>query len=111
MKKWKCSVCGYIHDGDEVCESCPKCGAPAEKFEELEQAKADLIERSRHTNALHAQMIDLARQIERVCEDGIKDDLDPGCVDVFKKGLEASYKMMKLSMTEMQGHMGKGKWG
>ena len=111
MKKWKCSVCGYIHDGDEVCESCPKCGAPAEKFEELEQAKADLIERSRHTNALHAQLVDLARKIERVCEDGIKDDLDPGCVAVFKKSLEGAYQMMKLSMTEMQGHMGKGKWG
>ncbi len=110
MKKWKCSVCGYIHDGDEVCEACPKCGAPAEKIELLDQAKADLIERSRHTNALHAQLIDLARQIERVCEDGIRDNLDPGCVDVFKKSLNASYVMMKLSMTEMGTHMNKGKW-
>ena len=64
MKKWKCEVCGYIHDGDEVCDACPKCGAMAEKFVSLEQAKADLIERSRHTNALHAQLIDLARQID-----------------------------------------------
>ncbi len=111
MKKWKCKACGYIHDGDEVCDRCPKCGAPAEQFEELEAAKADLIERSRHTNALHAQLIDLARQIERVCEAGILDNLDPGCVDVFKKSKNASYVMMKLSMTEMQGHMGKGKWG
>jgi len=111
MKKWKCGVCGYIHDGDEVCDVCPKCGAAAEKFEPLDQAKADLIERSRHTNALHAQLIDLARQIERVCEDGIRDNLDPGCVDVFTKSLKASYVQMKLSMTEMQGHMNKGKWG
>lgn len=111
MKKWKCEVCGYIHDGDEVCDTCPKCGAAAEKFEALDQAKADLIERSRHTNALHAQLIDLARQIERVCEDGIRDNLDPGCVGVFQKSLNASYIQMKLSMTEMQGHMNKGKWG
>lgn len=110
MKKWKCSVCGYIHDGDEVCEICPKCGAATEKIEELDQAKADLIERSRHSNALHAQLIDLARQIERVCEDGIRDNLDPGCVDVFQKSLNASYIMMKLSMTEMSAHMNKGKW-
>lgn len=111
MKKWKCEVCGYIHDGDEVCSACPKCGAPAEKFMALDEAAATLIERSRHTNALHAELIDLARQIERVCEDGIEDALDPGCVDVFEKGLDASYLMMKLSMTEMQGHVSKGKWG
>lgn len=110
MKKWKCEVCGYIHDGDEAC-TCPKCGAPTEKFTELDEAAAGLIERSRHTNALHAQLIDLARQIERVCEDGIRDDLDPGCVKVFNQCLEMSYQQMKLAMTEMQGHMGKGKWG
>ena len=110
MKKFKCA-CGYIHDGETVCETCPKCGAPASALVELDQAAADLIERSRHTNALHAQLIDLARQIERVCEDGIKDALDPGCVDVFQKSLQASYIMMKLSMTEMAGHMNKNKWG
>ncbi|QBG47046.1 rubredoxin [Verrucomicrobia bacterium S94] len=111
MKKWKCEVCGYIHDGDEVCDTCPKCGAPAEKFTELDEKAAGLIERSRHTNALHAQLIDLARQIERVCEDGIEDALDPGCVKVFEQCLKMSYLQMKLAMTEMQGHMGKGKWG
>ena len=111
MKKWKCGVCGYIHDGDEVCDACPKCGAPAEKFTELDEAAGNLIERSRHTNALHAQLIDLARQIERICEDGIRDALDPGCSKVFEQSLQASYIQMKLSMTEMQGHMQKGKWG
>ncbi|HEY5653453.1 MAG TPA: hypothetical protein VIR63_03680 [Pontiella sp.] len=111
MKKWRCKGCGYIHDGDDVCIKCPKCGAPASSFEELDQVASDLIERSRHTNALHAQLIDLARQIERICEDGIKDALDPGCVDVFEKSLKASYVQMKLSMTEIEGHMKKGKWG
>ncbi|WP_372796178.1 rubredoxin-like domain-containing protein [Pontiella sp.] len=111
MKKWKCEVCGYIHDGDEVCDACPKCGAPAEKFTELDEKAAGLIERSRHTNALHAQLIDLARQIERVCEDGIRDELDPGCKKVFEQCLNMSYLQMKLAMTEMQGHMSKGKWG
>ncbi|HHX54493.1 MAG TPA: NADH peroxidase [Clostridiales bacterium] len=36
MKKWKCSVCGYIHEGDTPPESCPQCKAPAEKFTLLE---------------------------------------------------------------------------
>jgi rubredoxin len=111
MKKWKCGACGYIHDGDDVCGVCPKCGAAADQFQELDETAANLVERSRHSNALHAQLVDLARQIERVCEDGLRDNLDPGCVDVFQKSLEASYIQMKLSMTEMQGHMNKGKWG
>jgi len=108
--KWKC-VCGYIHDGESAPEACPKCGAKAEKFTLLDESAATLVERSRRTNALHCRLIDLARQIESACKQGIEDNLDPGCVDVFKKSLESCYVMMKLSMTEMQGHMGKGKWG
>jgi hypothetical protein len=109
MKKWKC-VCGYIHDGDEAPAQCPKCGAPAEKFAVLDDAAASLVESSRNTNALHCRLVDLARQIERACKEGIKDNLDPGCVDVFKKSLESSYVIMKLSMIEIQNHAAKGKW-
>lgn len=36
MKKWKCSVCGYIHTGDEPPEKCPVCGADRSLFVELE---------------------------------------------------------------------------
>lgn len=32
MKKWQCSVCGYIHEGNEAPDRCPMCGAPKEKF-------------------------------------------------------------------------------
>ena len=32
MKKFVCSVCGYVHEGDSAPEVCPVCGAPAEKF-------------------------------------------------------------------------------
>lgn len=34
MKKYVCSVCGYVHEGDTPPEKCPQCGAPAEKFKE-----------------------------------------------------------------------------
>lgn len=36
MKKFTCTVCGYIHEGDSAPEKCPQCGVPAEKFKELE---------------------------------------------------------------------------
>ncbi|MGW8285795.1 MAG: rubredoxin-like domain-containing protein [Candidatus Deferrimicrobiaceae bacterium] len=35
MRRWKCTVCGYIHKGDEPPEACPVCGSPPEKFVEL----------------------------------------------------------------------------
>ncbi|MBQ5591253.1 MAG: NADH peroxidase [Clostridia bacterium] len=34
MKKFVCSVCGYVHEGDMPPEKCPQCGVPAEKFNE-----------------------------------------------------------------------------
>lgn len=108
--KFKC-VCGYVHDGDSAPAVCLKCGAPAERFTRLDDAAAALVEQSRRTNMYHARIISLAREIESVCRAGIEDKLDPGCVDVFQKTLTASYDMMKLSMTELGGHVAKGKWG
>lgn len=32
-KRWICTVCGYVHEGENPPEKCPQCGAPAEKFE------------------------------------------------------------------------------
>ncbi|MBR3916126.1 MAG: NADH peroxidase, partial [Bacteroidaceae bacterium] len=29
MKKFICSVCGYIHEGDSAPERCPMCKVPA----------------------------------------------------------------------------------
>jgi|YNPNPStandDraft_1061719.scaffolds.fasta_scaffold00940_6 rubrerythrin len=33
--KWRCGVCGYIHDGEQAPEQCPNCRAPKEKFDVL----------------------------------------------------------------------------
>lgn len=41
MKKFICSVCGYIHEGDAPPVKCPMCGAPAEKF--IEKKEGDTI--------------------------------------------------------------------
>ncbi len=110
MKKWKC-VCGYIHDGAEAPGQCPKCGAASEKFTMLDDKADGLVERSRHTNAIHCDLVALGRRVEKACKDGIEDNLDPNCVTVFQKSLAHSYEIMKLSMTEMHGHAAKGKWG
>jgi len=35
VKKWRCTVCGYIHEGEEPPEICPVCGADRSKFVEI----------------------------------------------------------------------------
>ena len=34
MKKFVCSVCGYVYEGEKAPEFCPVCKAPASKFVE-----------------------------------------------------------------------------
>lgn len=34
-KKFKCNVCGYIHEGDAAPAKCPVCGVPASEFTEI----------------------------------------------------------------------------
>ena len=41
MKKFRCTVCGYVYEGDAAPEKCPLCKAPASKFVEVEEATAD----------------------------------------------------------------------
>jgi Rubrerythrin len=36
MKKFVCTICGYIHEGDQPPEQCPICKADASKFKELQ---------------------------------------------------------------------------
>ena len=38
-KKFICTVCGYVHEGNEAPEKCPICGAPASKFKEMSDAE------------------------------------------------------------------------
>lgn len=40
MKKWKCTVCGYIHEGPNPPDKCPICGVGPEKFVLIEDDAA-----------------------------------------------------------------------
>lgn len=35
MRKWECTVCGYIHTGDEPPDECPVCSADKSMFVEI----------------------------------------------------------------------------
>lgn len=37
MKKFVCTVCGYVHTGDAPPEVCPVCKVDSDKFKEMDQ--------------------------------------------------------------------------
>lgn len=39
MKKYVCTVCGYIYEGEQPPKECPKCHQPASKFKEMTEGK------------------------------------------------------------------------
>ena len=39
-KKFICTVCGYVYEGEHAPEKCPMCGVPASKFKELTEDSA-----------------------------------------------------------------------
>lgn len=55
MKKWKCTVCGYIHEGNEPPEKCPVCGADKSKFVELIEEEAPAAEPEAATETIDAE--------------------------------------------------------
>lgn len=43
MKKWKCTICGYVHTGQRPPSHCPICGVGAGMFEEIEEKLPDEV--------------------------------------------------------------------
>jgi predicted nucleic acid-binding Zn-ribbon protein len=108
---WRCGVCGYIHEGDEPPEQCPRCGAPREKFVQIEAEAVEKIERARFTNGLHMQLFSLLEDARDIADAGIEDDLDPGCVKIFTEVEAFAAEMQRKINAELEVHMKKGKWG
>ena len=107
---WKCSVCGFMHDGDTPPEKCPKCGAPAEKFNALSDEDAKKVYDSDRTNDIHMEIIQLAMKIKELAKEGIEINLDPPCVALFEQAKHEAWIIKQRSKAELAGHMSKGKW-
>ncbi len=43
MAKFRCPVCGYIHEGDSAPERCPQCKVPGDKFIKIEESDGPLV--------------------------------------------------------------------
>lgn len=109
-KLFKCTVCGFVYEGEEPPEKCPKCEAPKEKFVELTKEEADKIYAADRTNDIHMEIVHLCMRIADLCKEGIEINLDPPCVSLFNKALKEVWTIKQRSKAELQSHMNKGKY-
>lgn len=73
MKKFICSVCGYIYEGEAAPEKCPQCGAPKEKFfEKQEDAFAWADEHK----------VGVAAGVDKEVVDGLRANFQGECTEV-----------------------------
>jgi len=46
--RWKCGVCGYIHEGKQPPKQCPVCGAPRSKFRKIAEKDMTVIDKAKN---------------------------------------------------------------
>lgn len=73
MKKFICTICGYVHEGDSAPEKCPQCGAPASKFEE--QVSTELVWADEHR-------IGVAKDVDPEIVEGLRMNFNGECTEV-----------------------------
>ena len=72
MKKFVCSICGYVHEGEEAPDFCPQCRAPKSKF--VEQ-KGDLTWASEH-------VVGVAKDVDEKIKEGLRMNFNGECSEV-----------------------------
>ena len=72
MKKWRCSICGEIVEGEHAPEKCPLCKAPSEKFVEV---KAEMGWATEH-------VLGIAKDAPEAIKEGLRANFNGECTEV-----------------------------
>lgn len=72
MKKFICTICGYIHEGDEPPAECPVCKASSDKFKE---ASDDMVWADEHR-------IGIAKDVDSEIIEGLRANFNGECTEV-----------------------------
>ena len=73
MKKFICSVCGYVYEGTTPPEKCPQCKAPASKF--VEQKEEELTWAAEH-------VVGVAEGVDPAILEGLRENFNGECTEV-----------------------------
>ncbi|MCR5758011.1 MAG: NADH peroxidase [Selenomonas sp.] len=72
MKKFVCTVCGYVHEGDVAPEVCPICKAPASKF----------VEQGGEMNYADEHHVGTAKDVDPRIIEGLRQNFTGECSEV-----------------------------
>ena len=73
MAKFRCSVCGYVHEGAEAPEQCPVCKASKDKFVKIEEGVM---------NWAAEHVIGVAQGVPADIMEGLKANFEGECTEV-----------------------------
>ncbi|GAA0748364.1 NADH peroxidase [Clostridium oceanicum] len=73
MKKFVCTVCGYIHEGNEAPERCPQCGVGSDKF--TEKSDIEMVWADEHK-------IGIAKDVDPEVIEGLRANFTGECTEV-----------------------------
>ena len=83
MKKFVCTVCGYIHEGEAAPERCPVCKVPAEKFNEV---VGEMKLAAEHEYGIYAKTVknnaDISAEDKAYILEQLKANFDAECSEV-----------------------------
>ncbi|MDM8539528.1 ferritin family protein [Desulfococcaceae bacterium HSG7] len=74
MKKFTCSVCGYVYEGDAPPKECPQCKASADKFNE-QSGDEELTWADEH-------VIGVAKDMDAEVVEGLRANFTGECTEV-----------------------------
>lgn len=73
MKKFVCTICGYVYEGNEAPEVCPQCKAPKSKFKEVDDTKLSFA-------AVHE--VGVAQGVDKEIYEGLVANFNGECSEV-----------------------------
>ena len=73
MKKFICTICGYVYEGEAAPEVCPQCKAPASKFVEKSDEEMSWADEHR---------IGVAKDIDERVIEGLNQNFMGECTEV-----------------------------
>ena len=102
-KKWKCTVCGYIHTGPEPPEKCPVCGAPKNRFVEVSEDAAPKPAPATPADSVDAHQTENAPVQDEAVEDTGSQD-QTGATNAPAWFKDPKYRVLFEMMTKYHGH-------
>jgi rubrerythrin len=71
--KYRCSVCGYVYEGDSPPDNCPQCKAPASNF---------VVSTATGTTWAAEHVIGIAKDVDARVIEGLKNNFNGECTEV-----------------------------